>query len=242
MNATPRLRMFAGPNGSGKSTIKAVIAPQLLGVYLNPDELERTIKQTGILDLSIYGIQASEADVVSFFSQSVLMQKAGLSNDVAQLRYTDGQLDFSLVTVNSYWAAVITDFLRQKMLETNRSFTFETVMSSADKVTLLERAQRQGYRTYLYYIATDDPLINISRVKHRVKMGGHSVPEDKIISRYERSLSLLIEAIRHTNRAYIFDNSLYRQVWLAEITDGKILELKLNQVPAWFKRFVLDKL
>lgn len=30
----PRLRMFAGPNGSGKSTIKKVLPPELLGVYL----------------------------------------------------------------------------------------------------------------------------------------------------------------------------------------------------------------
>ena len=37
--AIPRLRMFAGPNGSGKSTIKEVIEPQLLGVYINPDEI-----------------------------------------------------------------------------------------------------------------------------------------------------------------------------------------------------------
>ncbi len=34
----PRLRMFAGPNGSGKSTIKSVVPPELLGVYLNPDD------------------------------------------------------------------------------------------------------------------------------------------------------------------------------------------------------------
>jgi len=37
---TPRLRMFAGPNGSGKSTIKSVIRRELLGVYVNPDEIE----------------------------------------------------------------------------------------------------------------------------------------------------------------------------------------------------------
>ena len=36
----PRLRVFAGPNGSGKSTIKDVINTNLLGVYINPDEIE----------------------------------------------------------------------------------------------------------------------------------------------------------------------------------------------------------
>lgn len=41
--------MFAGPNGSGKSTLKSVLIPELLGVYLNPDEIEATIKRTGTL-------------------------------------------------------------------------------------------------------------------------------------------------------------------------------------------------
>ena len=37
----PRLRIFAGPNGSGKSTIKEVISKELLGIYINPDEIEK---------------------------------------------------------------------------------------------------------------------------------------------------------------------------------------------------------
>ncbi len=73
--------------------------------------------------------------------------------------------------------------------------------------------------------------------------GGHSVPEDKIVSRYKRSLDLLMGAIRHTDRAYIFDNSVHNQAdtWLAEITDGRVLEMKTDQMPAWFKRAVWDK-
>lgn len=64
------------------------------------------------------------------------------------------------------------------------------------------------------------------------------------MSRYHRSLGLLMEAIRHADRAYVFDNSghLQEKVWLAEITSGKVLELKTDQVPAWFKRAVLDKI
>ena len=136
------------------------------------------------------------------------------------------------------------DFLRQKLLELKVSFTFETVMSHRSKVELLARAQQAGYRTYLYYIATDDPEINISRVRNRVKLGGHSVPEDRIGPRYYRSLDLLMDAIRNTNRTYVFDNSSQNKdrTWVAEITDGKVLELKTDQVPAWFKRAVLDKI
>ena len=36
--------MFAGPNGSGKSTLKSYVPVELLGVYLNPDEMESEIR------------------------------------------------------------------------------------------------------------------------------------------------------------------------------------------------------
>ena len=114
-------------------------------------------------------------------------------------------------------------------------------MSFPDKVELLRKAQARGYRTYLYYVATEDPSINISRVRYRVRMGGHSVPEDKIISRYTRSLDLLAQAVQFTNRAYIFDNSTHEHIWLAEITDGHTLEMKTDQVPAWFRRALGSK-
>ncbi len=41
---TLRLRMFAGPNGSGKSTFKSIIRPELLGIFINPDEIEKQIQ------------------------------------------------------------------------------------------------------------------------------------------------------------------------------------------------------
>lgn len=106
-------------------------------------------------------------------------------------------------------------------------------MSSADKVEFLRLAREGGFRTYLYFVATEDPEINISRVQHRVRTGGHPVPTDKIVSRYHRSLALLPEALAHTSRAYVFDNSGHERVWVAEITDGVELEIRTNDLPAW---------
>jgi predicted ABC-type ATPase len=68
----PRLRMFAGPNGSGKSTIKNVLPPALLGIFLNPDEIEAEISQRGFLDLKNYGVQATSAEILAFFKDSSL--------------------------------------------------------------------------------------------------------------------------------------------------------------------------
>lgn len=237
----PRLRMFAGPNGSGKSTIQSVLRPELLGLYLNPDEIEREIGERDFLDVEALGVQTTREEILSFFGASTLLQRAGLDEEARELGFSEGKLSFYAVTVNSYFAAVAADFLRQKLLDIRVSFTMETVMSSPDKIQLLDRAQRLGYRTYLYYVATEDPMINVSRVRNRVRLGGHPVPEDKILSRYERSLDLLKDAIRFSHRAYLFDNSGTRLVWVAEITDGSRLELKADRIPHWFQKAVLDK-
>jgi predicted ABC-type ATPase len=243
---TPRLRMFAGPNGSGKSVLKSYLPEPLLGVYLNADEMEAAIRQHGCLDLDAFGIETAVEEVLPVFTGSEFLAGHGLSELARSLRFAEGRLWFPSGVINSYFASVVADFLRQKLLAAQRTFTFETVMSHPSKVDLLKHAQAAGYRTYLYYVATDDPAINISRVENRVKLNGHDVPSELVEKRYYRSLELLISAIRHSNRAYIFDNSTDNadrtHTWLAEITEGRTLELKTDQIPAWFKRAVLDKI
>jgi len=239
---TPRLRIFAGPNGSGKSTLKSVINDELLGVYINPDEIEQYIKDNGFLDISRFKVTALKDEILDFFIKHPLVKKANLDLEAQKLSFDEYKLDFSNITINSYFASVCADFIRQKLIELKVSFTFETVMSSSDKVELLKKAQEKGYRTYLYFIATQDPIINISRVKNRVRNGGHDVPEEKIISRYYRSMELLSEAIKYSNRAYIFDNSTLDRVWLAQINDGVEIEFKSEDIPTWMRYYLIDKL
>ncbi len=237
----PRLRMFAGPNGSGKSSIKDALPANLLGFYVNPDEIEKVIRQQHFFDLAVYQLATSAPEILGYFCNSEFLINAGLLPQAQQLIFANGKLDFGGIEVNSYFASVLSDFIRNKMLEQRISFTFETVMSSRDKVAFLKKAQECGFRTYLYYVATENPLINIERVNYRVRNGGHPVPKDKIINRYHRSLALLYEATRYTNRAYIFDNSLALRLPVAEITNGQELEMKTEVMPIWFKTALWDK-
>ena len=244
MTQTPRLRLFAGPNGSGKSALKSYLREPLLGVYLNPDEMEISVNSTGFLNLATMGVETNAREIIGHFTESALLRNKSLVEEAAKLSFLDGKLDFRRSGMNSYFASVAVDFIQRKLIEKHASFTFESVMSHPGKVELLADAQAKGYRTYLYYIATDDPEINISRVSSRVALGGHSVPADKIVSRYHRSLDLLLDAIKVSNRAYIFDNSTndIGRIWLAEVTDGSSLELMSDKIPAWFQRAVLDRI
>lgn len=232
--------MFAGPNGSGKSTLNTILNENLLGIYINADEIEKEIRKFDFLNLSNYNINATTEEIHSFFMHHSLIQKADLSNETRRLSVSDNKISFFEIIVNSYFASVCADFIRHKLLELKVSFTFETVMSSEDKVVFLKKAQDAGYRTYLYFVATQDPAINISRVQNRVKLGGHSVPEDKIISRYYRSMKLLSKAIKYTDRAYIFDNSSHTKSWIAQIDNTSEITYKSSQVPQWFSQYLLE--
>lgn len=88
----PRLRMFAGPNGSGKSTIKSVVPAGLLGVYVNPDEIQRDIEDRDFLNVRDYGVETTEEEILPFFKNSSLLQKAELDEEAGCLRFMDGKL------------------------------------------------------------------------------------------------------------------------------------------------------
>jgi len=234
--------MFAGPNGSGKSTLKDVLNPNWLGIYVNADDIEADIHAHGFVSLQPFGVQTSHAELSAFLNASDFLQKQGLLPDAQKIVLQGDRVVFDGVQVNSYFASVLVDFIRHDLLRRKVSFTFETVMSAPAKVDFFCKAREQGFRTYLYYVATEDPEINISRVAHRVSMGKHNVPKDKIIERYHRSLDLLADAVTCADRAYVFDNSDTERVWIAEVTDGSDLELKTDLIPYWFKTALLDKL
>jgi len=237
------MRMFAGPNGSGKSTLLQYLPPGLLGTYVNPDDLESALRSDRRFSPADYGLAIAPERLIAFLDSAPILGKAGEPPKPGSMQFNDGAVLFESGSINPYLAAALADLLRQELLASRQSFSFETVMSSSDKVQLLANAKAAGYRTYLYFIATEDPIINVARVRNRVRLRGHPVAEEKIEPRYHRSLGLLREAIKHTDRAYMFDNSGdgTAPTWFAEITDGENLKVKSDRMPAWFQRVVLDK-
>lgn len=117
-------------------------------------------------------------------------------------------------------------------------------MSSKDKIEFLAKARAKGFRTYLYFVATEDPEINVARVASRVAQGGHDVPADKIRGRYKRCLDNLLNAIVHCDRAYIWDNSsgINEEYLVAEVDDGVIEIASNNPLPTWFEQAVWNQL
>lgn len=104
-------------------------------------------------------------------------------------------------------AAQLAEKQREEHIEQLSEFCFETVLSTERNLKLLEKACEKGYFIRCYYILTADPMINIWRVKLRVESGGHDVPEEKIIIRYDRALALVKDLVKICDICHIYDNS-----------------------------------
>lgn len=229
----PRLRVFAGPNGSGKSTIKRILDPQLIYTYVNADDLEREARDSSKIDFKQFSVSPTQPEFRQFFAAHPLIARERLADQANCFSVANDCLLIDGIDLQSYHASVIADLIRHELLARRESFTFETVMSDPSKVEFIEKAKELGYRTYLYFVATESPEININRVAIRVGEGGHNVTPEKVRSRYSRCLELLPEAICATNRAYLFDNSGSKAVLEVEITDALTLEFKSGEVPEW---------
>ena len=104
-------------------------------------------------------------------------------------------------------AAVKADELRNALVDKGESFTFETVLSTDRNLKLLERAKDKGYFIRCIYVLTNDPVVNVSRVRERAASGGHDVPVDKIVGRYYRALGLIPRLIEVCDICHIYDNT-----------------------------------
>ena len=93
----------------------------------------------------------------------------------------------------------------------------------------------------MYFVATENPNVNVKRIQQRVKDGGHNVPENKTIARYYRCMEQIKYALPYLNRAYFFDNSGEQSIFFAEYERGKGFQLYFELIPDWFRHFVLGE-
>ena len=239
-----RFRMFAGPNGSGKSTlIKTIRNDFNIGYFVNADEIENLLNQHKYLLLENYLkkkiTQKDWEEFIENYQNDIRFKnrtfpKFNISDNILTLK-------ISTNTIDSYVASVIAEFLRLQLLLETSNFSFETVMSHTSKVDFLQQTKKAGFKTYLYFICTQDPEINIARVHNRVYKGGHDVENKKIKERYYRSLELLYAAFKSADRAFIIDNTGVSRTVLIEKKGNEII-FHEEHIPEWAAVYLLDRL
>ena len=128
--------------------------------------------------------------------------------------------------IDAYEAARVAEQMRRKMVSLAESFISETVLSDpvGAKVDLLLEAARQGFEVALLFIGIESAALSQARFQARVMAGGHDVPAEKLMKRYDHTLLNLGRAISVLPRVILYDNSQaddpYRSV--AEFWGGKM--------------------
>ena len=133
--------------------------------------------------------------------------------------------------------------LREKCLKEKTSFVFETVLSGDDKIDFILRAKAAGFFIRIFFIATNHPSINASRIANRVMEGGHDVPISKIISRYYKSISNCELVSKIADRFYVYDNSVDGEdaKLLFRLSNGDLVKKYTSYIPDWAEHILPGK-
>ncbi len=209
----PRFRLFAGPNGSGKTFFfqhlrtKGIINTE---IYVSADKIESDLRTNPEFNFNAYRVKVTDEEFKHhILTDGLYANKINDPSFFKSIKIKSGILRFKIggKKINSYHASFIATYLVNKLLLSGQSFCFETVMSHPSKVLLLSKAKAAGFKTYFYFVFTDNVELNIARVKLRVQQGFHDVDESLIKSRYPRTFKLLREAIDLSDVAFVIDNS-----------------------------------
>lgn len=112
---------------------------------------------------------------------------------------------------------------RATLLASRRSFGIETTLTGNSELALMRSAVEAGYQVNLVYVGIRDVSHSIGRVRERVSRGGHDVPIDDIMRRFDRSLTNLAIAVQLANhRVLLIDNSGRRRRLILSSKAGRI--------------------
>jgi predicted ABC-type ATPase len=95
----------------------------------------------------------------------------------------------------------------EQLIQSNKSFSFETTLSGLSYLKLIKGAKQKGYGITFFFVYLDSVELAKNRVALRVSKGGHNIPEDVIERRYAKGLLNFSKYAVLADDWYLFDNS-----------------------------------
>ena len=118
------------------------------------------------------------------------------------------------------------------LLNERVDFALETTLSIRSYVQLIRRAKAIGYQVNLFFVYLSSSELATKRVQQRVRSGGHSIPADVIIRRYERGLSNFFQLYLPICDFFLFvNNSGDSPIGVAQ--GGAVYPLEVVDKPLW---------
>lgn len=98
------------------------------------------------------------------------------------------------------------------MAEEKKNFAFETTLASRTFAPWIFQLKQKGYQFHLVFLWLESVELAILRVKERVKVGGHFVPEETVKRRYISGIKNFFKLYQPMADSWNFcDNSIFNR-------------------------------
>jgi predicted ABC-type ATPase len=115
----------------------------------------------------------------------------------------------------------------KERISRGESFCFESTLSGLSWAPILSVAKEQGFEVIVYFLYLDSVSKNLMRIKKRVNLGGHFVPNDAVLRRYPKCFSHFWTIYRPLcDGWFVFDNSKSSLELKMSKTDFDLLSLR----------------
>jgi predicted ABC-type ATPase len=87
-------------------------------------------------------------------------------------------------------------------------FAFEATLAGRSHINLLKKLRKDGWRIILFFLWIPNAAFSKSRIRERVKHGGHNIPDETIFRRFPRIMHNLVKIyIPLCDKVICYDNS-----------------------------------
>jgi predicted ABC-type ATPase len=145
-----------------------------------------------------------------------------LPNEAGVIHFVNADLIASgLAPLNPGGAAIAAGrvFLAEldRLARTCESFAFESTLSGIGYVSRLKKMKQAGYRIEIVYLKVRSMRLALRRIAARVKQGGHDIPREDVLRRYQRSWDNFVRVYRPLADAWsVYDNSSVSPILLEQ--------------------------
>lgn len=154
--------------------------------------------------LTIYaGVNGSgKTSLYGIIKDSTPKQTRVNIDEIIQELNMDSNSQASLVKAGKVALHIIND-----CLENNVSFNWESTIITSTHLKIMKKAKQKGYNVNLLFVSVKDVNTALGRIEHRVKNGGHSVPQKDVEYRFANQFKNISQCLKYVDKALFFDNT-----------------------------------
>lgn len=123
--------------------------------------------------------------------------------------------------------------MQENFIREGISFTQETTLSGQRPLRMIREAKEAGYFVRLFYVGISSVQEALRRIENRVSKGGHNIPEEDVVRRFNERNAALAKVLDYVDEAVLYDNE-NGFVAIAEYKNGELVT-RGEYTPDWLK-------